>query len=72
MRSVADQLREEQREEIRRMTPSERLELSLRLGDEDLAVFGASRELDRDSAAALLRRARRSGRRPSGCLEESV
>jgi len=69
MSSVADRLREEQHEEVRRMAISERLALALRLGDDDLELFSRAKNLDREKAAALLRRGHRNGRRPSGCLD---
>jgi hypothetical protein len=39
MRSVADDLRDELREEMRRLTFPERIELALRLGERGLEVF---------------------------------
>lgn len=72
MRSVAEQLREEQREEVRRMTVSERLALALRLGDDDLELFSRARSIDRESGIALLRRGRQNGRRPSRCFDAGL
>jgi hypothetical protein len=72
MRSVADRLREEQREELRRMTVSERLALAFCLAEDDASLFAAARGIDRARAAATLARARRRGRRLSRCLDESV
>ncbi|HEV8231956.1 MAG TPA: hypothetical protein VGQ75_06385 [Thermoanaerobaculia bacterium] len=71
MRSVADRLREEQREELRRMTVSERLALAFRLGEDDVSFFAAARGIDRARAAATLARTRRRGRRLSRCLDET-
>lgn len=69
MTSVADELREAQRQELRRMTVSERLALALRLGDDDLELFAKARNIDRESGSALLRRGRQNGRRPSRCFD---
>jgi len=66
---VGETLRAEQREVVRRMTIAGRLALALRLGDDDLELFAAARNLDRPAAAALLRRTRRIGRRPSRCFD---
>jgi hypothetical protein len=69
MNSVADQLREEQRQQLRRMTVSERLALALRLGDDDLELFSRARNIDRESGSALFRGGRQNGRRPSRCFD---
>ncbi|HEV8231116.1 MAG TPA: hypothetical protein VGQ75_02115 [Thermoanaerobaculia bacterium] len=72
MKSVADRVREEQREQVGRMPVSERLALAFRLAEDDLQLFAAAGGHDRATAMALLRRARRHGRRASGCLDEPV
>lgn len=69
MASVVDQLRNEIREEVRRMSVPERLALALRLGDDDLALFCRARNIDRANGTALLRRMRQNGRQRSRCFE---
>lgn len=71
MRSVADDLRHEQRERFAQMTPAERLALSERLGEEGLAEFMSANRLDRAEALQAIRRSRRVGRKPSRCFDES-
>ena len=71
MRSrVAEELRREQREEVERLTPQERLELSTRLREEGLALFMAANGLPREEAVARIRKERQAGRRPSRCMSE--
>ncbi len=71
MRSrVAEEVRREQREEVLRMTPAERLALSVRLGEEDLANFVAASGLSRDEAIEHIRKQRQAGRRKSRCMGE--
>jgi len=70
MHSVADDLRQEQRERIARMTPAERFALSERLGEEGLAEFMSANGLDRADALKAIRRSRRIGRKPSRCFDE--
>ncbi len=69
MTSLANTLREEQLEEMRRMATSERLALALRLGDDDLELFSSARNIDRQKAAARLRQGRQLGRRQSHCFD---
>ena len=71
MRSrVAEQVRREQLEEIRRLTPSERMELALRLGERDLQVYVDVQKTDRAAALTAIRRSRQAGRRYSRCMAE--
>jgi hypothetical protein len=71
MRSkLADQLKQEQRDRFARMTPAERVALTVRLGEEGLAEYMSANNLDRASAVAAIKRSRRLGRRPSRCLDE--
>ena len=51
------------------MTPAERVELSLRLGDDDLEVFRLAHCLSHEEARRELSRRRQQGRIPSRCLE---
>jgi len=71
MRSrLAEQLKKEQRERFAGMTPAERVALTERLGEEGLAEYMSANGIDRAAAIKAIRRSRRLGRRPSGCLDE--
>lgn len=72
MRSVADDLRDELREEIKRLSVGERLELAFRLGEESLELFRQANGLDRETAIRLLERRRQAGRAPSKCMSELI
>jgi hypothetical protein len=74
MRSVADRLRREEREALRRLSPAERVALALALGERDLELFRhASRpSLGREEAGRLLERQRQAGRRRSACVEAVI
>jgi hypothetical protein len=65
MRSVADGLIRELRDAALRLTPGERIELALRLGDEAVALYGAAQRVDPATARARLAASRRTGRQPS-------
>jgi hypothetical protein len=65
MRSVADDFRSESRRDLARLTPAERVELSLRLGDDDVALLRAARDIRDDEARRLIARSRQHGRVPS-------
>ena len=65
MRSVADDLREEQLREMAAMTPAERVQLALRLGEEGLRLMMARDGIDRNEALRRVRKAHNAGRRPS-------
>ena len=70
MRSVADDLRQDQLREMLELTPDERVHLALRLGEEALQFFMATNRLTRDEAVRSIRRQRRAGRNPSRCMSE--
>jgi hypothetical protein len=74
MRSVADVLRQEDREALAALGPGERVALALALGARDLETFRLARTppLAPDDADRLLRRRRQRGRRPSRCLVELI
>lgn len=70
MRSrVAEELKQEQRARFAKMTPDARVALARRLGDEWIAHTMAVENVDRQAALRLLRRSRRAGRKPSGCMD---
>lgn len=74
MRSVADDLRDEDRRALLAMTPGQRLRLALALGARDLEAFRLAQDppLDRADAARVLERRRQAGRRPCRCLDELI
>lgn len=74
MRSVADELRAEDREAVRALTAAERVALALTLGARDLERFRLAHHppLPPAEAARRLERRRQAGRRPSRCLEELI
>lgn len=72
MGSVADQLRQRDRQRVLEMPVEERIELALRLGEEALEAFAAAQGVDRATAVRLLQRRRQAGRRPSRCMEEII
>lgn len=65
VRSVADQLKLEDRARIASLSPEARVALSLRLGEEALALLRAARGMSRAEARALARSLRSADRRRS-------
>ena len=65
MRSVADDLREEQRREMLALSVDERIALALELGEEGIALLMSAQGIDREEAIRRIRRTRHIGRRPS-------
>ena len=74
MRSVADRLRQEDREAVLALTADERVSLALKLGERDLEAFRMSHDppLARDEAVKRLERTRQRGRRPCRCIQELI
>ena len=70
MRSVADDLRKEQAQEILKMSPEQRMELALTLGRRALEMYMAATGKERTTALADLRRGTTSGRVPSRSHDE--
>ena len=68
-RSVADELERAERERIARLSPAERVELALALGERSIADYAAAHRLDCDTARKQIERERQAGRRPSACIE---
>jgi hypothetical protein len=66
MISVADQLRRDTAERVRRLSVTERIALALVIGDDDLALYMQVSGKDREAALADLRTQRARGRTPSG------
>jgi hypothetical protein len=67
MRSVADQVREARRALPQALAADELVELALRLGDDDLAAYGAAQQIDRPTARRRVRAQRQVGRAASRC-----
>jgi hypothetical protein len=72
MSKVADGLREEDRERLRRMTPAERLAEALALGRRAVEAYAAAHGLDPAEARRRLERAAQAGRRPSRVMRDIV
>jgi hypothetical protein len=62
MRSVADDLKRRDREAVLKLSPDERVELALRLGEEDLDSFCRAQGVDIETGRRL---SRSSGRQKS-------
>ncbi|MBK9515746.1 MAG: hypothetical protein IPO09_00055 [Anaeromyxobacter sp.] len=69
MSRIAADLRRETASADLKLTPGERLERALRLGDSDAALYAAAHGLDLEAARSALQRQRAVGRRPSRCAE---
>jgi hypothetical protein len=65
MRSVADELRDEARRRDEALSPEARIELALRLGDDDARALAVARGISVAAARAEIARSRRLGRQPS-------
>jgi len=74
MRSVADDIRDEDRRALLALTPDARVRLALELGDCGLDAFRLAHDppLDRAAAARVLERRRQAGRRACPCIEELI
>lgn len=72
MKSVADDLRDELREELARLPFEERLAEMLRLGEEGLRRFCEANGYDRETGLRMLQRQRQAGRTPSKCISELI
>lgn len=72
MRSVADDLRQQDREAVLKLSPQERIALALQLGERDLEILCRTQGLDRETAIRLIQRRRQAGRLPSRCMTEII
>lgn len=70
VRSVAGGLKRELENEAGRLGAAERIALSLRLGDDDAALFASVRGVPLDEARRLLQLQRQQGRRPSASARD--
>ncbi|HEY2092819.1 MAG TPA: hypothetical protein VGJ81_13095 [Thermoanaerobaculia bacterium] len=69
MRSVADDLKREQRGKILAMTPAERVALAESMVEEGIALRGRPAHT-RDEAVRRIRASRQQGRRFSRCMQQ--
>ncbi len=51
------------------MTPDERVQLAMRLGEDGLSLYMSTHGVDRRTATARIKATRRLGRRPSACAQ---
>jgi hypothetical protein len=72
MSTVAERMRLESRDRLRRMTPAERLAEALVLGDRAIDSHAAAHRLDRDEARRRLERGSQAGRRPSRVMIDII
>jgi hypothetical protein len=72
MRSVADELRERDREAAANLPLEERLRRIFALGEIGLEAFQKAQGVDRRTAIRLLQRRRQAGRRPSRCMSDLI
>jgi hypothetical protein len=70
MRSVADDLRREEREKILAMTPAERIALVESMVEDGIALYAAGQHLTREEAVRRIRASRQRGRRFSRCMQQ--
>ena len=72
MSAVAEKLRQESRERLRRMTAAERVAEALMLGQRAIAAYAAAHALEHDAARRELERAAQVGRRPSRLMIDLI
>jgi hypothetical protein len=72
MSEVATLLRREQHERLARMTPEERLQEALALGQRDIAAYAAAHGVEPQEARRQLERAAQAGRRFSRVMLEII
>lgn len=72
MRSVADDLRDQDLRNTAALPVHERLERAFALGERDLQLFMAAKSLPRSEAIRLLRLQRQASRRKSACMTDSL
>ncbi|MBI2207382.1 MAG: hypothetical protein HYU41_26420 [Candidatus Rokubacteria bacterium] len=74
MRSVADDLRREDRAALRKLSASDRVALALSLGERDVDAFAKAQQsrLSREEVVRSFERQRQVGRRPSACMQAII
>ena len=70
MRSVADDLRREQRAKILAMTPAERITMVQSAAEDGITLFAAGQRLTREEAVRRIRASKQRGRRFSRCMQK--
>jgi hypothetical protein len=70
--SVANLLKQHDRDRLARMTPDERVQEALALGQRDIAAYAAAHGLDHLEARRQLERAAQAGRRYSRVMLETI
>ena len=71
MRSkVAEETRRADSQRMQAMTPTERLELALKLRERGIQIYMGANNVDRETALERLHQIRQLGRRPSRCNED--
>ena len=70
MKSVADDLSREEMERTLLLSPDERMQIALRLGDEAVAIYAAANGVSESDARRILRQNSQFGRRPSSLFRE--
>ena len=69
VRSIADDLREEDRRAVAALSVAERVSLALQLGEQSLVIYMAYHGVDRETALEHFRARSQRGRRYSRCLQ---
>ena len=72
MSTVAELLREESRDRLRKMTPAERLSEALALGERAIDAYAEAHGIDRVAARRRLESSGQAGRRPSRVMRDIV
>jgi hypothetical protein len=72
MRSVADELKAEDRQRVLAMSPAERVTRALVLGRRAQAIVAAAQGLTPEAARRSVERQRQAGRRRCRCIEELI
>lgn len=67
MHSVADDLRADTRRDVMTLSPAARMQLALKLGDDDTARLCVARAIEPEQARGLIAATRQLGRVPSRC-----
>jgi len=69
---AAAAVRRERDARLQRLTPAERVALAIRLGDEGLAAYMSTYAVDRATAVARIKSARRLGRHRSRSADADI
>ncbi len=72
MQSVANELRQKDREDFAKLPVEERLRWAFEMGEMALEAFRQAEGVDRRTALRLLQRRHQAGRRPSKCMSDLI